>query len=75
MGCEDGVNTDEAGVVMPGTGVLGEVAEEEEDLEGAVESKSRWESRVVSIDLREWTVERRFREWSLFDLDCNVPVD
>lgn len=41
MGCEDGVDTDEAGVVMPVAGVLGEVAEEEEDLEGAVESESR----------------------------------
>jgi hypothetical protein len=41
MGCEDGVDTDEAGVMMPGTGVLGEVAEEEEDLEGAVEVESK----------------------------------
>lgn len=51
MGCEDGVDTDETGVVMPGTGVVGEVAEEEEDLEGAVESESRWEGRAVSMDL------------------------
>jgi hypothetical protein len=36
VGCEDGVDTDETGVVMPGTGVVGEVAEKEEDLEGAV---------------------------------------
>ena len=41
MGCEDGVDTDEMGVVMPGRGVVGKVAEEEEDLEGAVESESR----------------------------------
>ena len=74
MRCEDGVDTDEMGVMMPGTGVIGEVAEEEEDLEGAVESESRWEGRVVSIEPREWTVGRRFREWLLFDLDCGVPV-
>ena len=52
MGCKDGVDTDEMGVVMPGTGVVGKVAEEEEDLEGAVESESRWEGRLVSIEPR-----------------------
>jgi hypothetical protein len=36
VGCEDGVDTDETGVVMPGTGVVREVAEKEEDLERAV---------------------------------------
>jgi hypothetical protein len=39
-GCEDAVDADEACVVVPGAGVRVEVAEEEEDLEGAFECES-----------------------------------
>jgi hypothetical protein len=66
VGCEDGVDTDETGVVMPGTRVVGEVAEEEEDLEGAVESESRREGRAVSVDLESGIVGKRAQRMVTF---------